>query len=86
MSPVVGFPSYTLRVAGPNSIYKFDDVKPAGFLSGVWHGVILPNTFFVSLFDPGVRIYETNNNGRWYDFGFLIGTSLTLGGSGGGAA
>jgi hypothetical protein len=22
---------------------------------------------------PGVRIYETNNKGRRYDFGFLLG-------------
>ena len=26
-----------------------------------------------SLFADGVRIYETNNNGRWYDFGFMLG-------------
>ena len=25
------------------------------------------------LFADGVRIYETNNNGRWYDFGFMLG-------------
>ena len=33
-------------------------------------------------FNPGVRIYEKNNSGRWYDFGFLIGASISLGGSG----
>ena len=32
-----------------------------------------PITFIVSLFADGVRIYETNNNGRWYDFGFMLG-------------
>ena len=29
-----------------------------------------------------IRIYETNNSGRWYDFGFLFGVSLIWGGSG----
>jgi hypothetical protein len=35
--------------------------------------MIAPITFFVSLFADGVRIYETNNRGRWYDFGFMLG-------------
>jgi hypothetical protein len=43
--------------------------RPAGF----WHGVIAPIPFFVFLFADGVRIYATNNNGRWYDFGFMLG-------------
>ena len=44
-----------------------------GFLGGLWHGIIAPITFIVSLFADGVRIYETNNNGRWYDFGLMLG-------------
>jgi hypothetical protein len=35
----------------------------------------------VSLFDAGVRIYESNNNGRWYEFGFVLGISVSFGGS-----
>ena len=62
-----------LAVAGPNSKYKLTDAKPAGFWAGLWHGLIAPITFIVSLFTPKVRIYETNNKGLWYDFGFLIG-------------
>jgi hypothetical protein len=27
------------------------------------------------------RIYETNNRGRWYDFGFVIGLSGSFAGS-----
>ena len=38
--------------------------------------------FLVSLVTTEVRIYEANNNGRWYDFGFLLGVSLAWGGSG----
>lgn len=71
-----------LAVAGPNSKYKLPDAKPAGFWAGFWHGLILPITFLVSLFNPNVRIYETNNRGRLYDFGFLLGASGSLGGSG----
>lgn len=71
-----------LAVAGPNSKYRVDGATPAGFWAGLWHGLITPITFIVSLFNPNVRIYETNNNGRWYDFGFLLGVSASFGGSG----
>jgi hypothetical protein len=70
-----------LAVAGSNSKYNLPGAKPAGFLAGLWHGLICPFTFLVSLFHDGVRMYETNNKGRWYDFGFLIGASGPLGGS-----
>ena len=73
---------HTLAVAGSNSKYKQPEADPAGFWAGLWHGLILPITFIVSLFNENVRIYETNNNGRWYDFGFLIGVSSSVGGSG----
>ena len=62
-----------LSVAGSDSKYKLPGASPAGFLGGFWHGLIAPITFFVSLFVAGVSIYETNNNGRWYEFGFLLG-------------
>ena len=75
-----------LAIAGPNSKYNEPEAEPAGFLGGLWHGLILPITFFVSLVYPGVRIYEKNNKGRWYDFGFLIGASGSLGGGGNEAA
>jgi hypothetical protein len=35
--------------------------------------MISPLLFWFSLFLDGVRVYETNNKGRWYDFGFLSG-------------
>lgn len=71
-----------LAVAGPGSKYQLAGAKPAGFWIGVWHGMISPITFFVSLFNPRVRVYETNNRGRLYDFGFVVGISATFGGSG----
>jgi hypothetical protein len=69
-----------LAVAGPNSVFKLPDAKPAGFWAGYWHGLIAPLTFLVSLLNPDVRMYETNNNGGWYDFGFILGASSSLGG------
>lgn len=63
----------SLCVAGANSKYKRIGARPTGFWVGFWHGIIAPITFFVSLFADGIRIYETNNNGRWYDFGFMLG-------------
>ena len=45
----------------------------AGFWMGVWHGVIAPISFFVSIFYKDIRIYEIFNKGIMYDLGFLIG-------------
>ena len=55
-----------------------------GFLLGLWHGLIAPITFVISLFTDHVRMYAFPNLGRWYDFGFLLGISAW--GGGGGAA
>jgi hypothetical protein len=56
--------------------------EPFGFLGGLWHGIIAPFTFFVSLFSDSVAMYAVNNNGGWYDFGFVIGAGIIFGGSG----
>jgi len=71
-----------LAIAGSDSKYKALGATPAGFWAGLWHGIIAPIAFVVSLFNPNVSMYETNNNGRWYEFGFLIGISGSVGGSG----
>jgi hypothetical protein len=68
-----------LSVAGSNSKYKEANAKPAGFWGGLWHGFIAPITFLVSLVASGVSIYETNNNGRWYEFGFMLGIGAYAG-------
>ena len=70
-----------LLVAGPNSKYQLPGASPAGFWVGLWHGIIAPLTFLIGLFTLKVRVYETNNNGRWYDFGFLIGIGAFTGSS-----
>jgi len=62
------------------------DGEVAGFWLGLWHGLICPITFIVSLFSDTVGVYAVHNVGGWYDFGFLLGASATLGGSAGGGA
>ena len=67
-----------ISLAGSNSKYKLPGAKPAGFLGGFWHGLIIPFSFVASLFVRGVSIYETRNNGRWYEFGFILGLCAHL--------
>jgi hypothetical protein len=47
--------------------------KPAGFFWGIWHGWIAPISLIVGLFN-------TNNTGWWYDFGFYIAIISGFGG------
>lgn len=58
---------------------KFD-LAPAGFWMGLWHGFISFFTFVISLFSDSVSIYEINNNGNWYNFGFILGIAIFFGG------
>lgn len=65
--------------AGPNpGVDPGGDV--AGFWQGLWQGFIAPITFFISLFTDNVNIYEVENSGNWYDFGFVIGAGLLFSG------
>jgi len=54
----------------------------AGFWQGLWHGIISPVTFIISLFNKAVTVYEVHNNGGWYNFGFLLGVGVFAGGGG----
>src|SRR6266404_7067682 len=55
--------------------------EPPGFWSGLLHGFLILFSFIGSLFTD-VRIYAFPNSGGWYDFGYLIGASMFLGGGG----
>ena len=68
--------------AGPNELEKTPDKEGeiAGFLMGLWHGLIAPITFIISIFTKTVRFYEVHNNGFWYNFGFVLGAGLFLSG------
>ncbi len=67
---------------GPNALEKTTNAegKVAGFWLGIWHGIISPITFIISLFSKSVRFYEVHNSGGWYNFGFVLGAGLFLSG------
>ena len=73
--------------AGPNPELGAapPDGDVAGFCLGLWHGVIAPVTFIISLFTDNVNIYEVHNSGNWYDFGFVLGAGILFGGGGAGS-
>ena len=70
--------------AGPNEMVNTASQtgQVAGFWLGLWHGFISPVTFIMSLFNHNVGIYETYNNGGWYNFGFILGVMIIFGGGG----
>jgi hypothetical protein len=60
---------------------SFNDAEAltkVGFWYGLWHGMIIPISWLVSLFSDSTAIYAIYNNGGWYDFGFLIGAGSSL--------
>ena len=63
------------------SFEQATETTPVGFWYGLWHGMILPISWFVSLFSDSTAIYAIYNNGGWYNFGFIIGISIFYGGS-----
>jgi len=72
---------------GPNALRGTQDEegKVAGFWKGIWHGIITPVTFVVSLFNKNVNLYESRNSGGWYNFGYILGLSMVFGGGGRGS-
>lgn len=67
---------------GPNSFEETPDKEGeiAGFFMGIWHGLIAPITFIISIFSDNSSFYEAHNNGNWYNFGFVLGAGLFLSG------
>ena len=64
---------------GANDVAASGAGEPAGFWLGMWHGIITPVTFVISLFNDNVNIYEVHNNGNLYNFGFVLGLSVVFG-------
>lgn len=67
-------PSISVEQCVANDLY--------GFWGGLWHGIIAPISFVLSLFMDDVAMYAVNNTGGWYDFGFVLGAGILFGGSG----
>jgi len=70
-----------LSCAGVTNIEACRDFEPYGFWGGLWHGFISPISFIGSLFNKDIAMYAVNNNGGWYDFGFVWGTGIVFGAS-----
>lgn len=49
------------------------DEHTYGFFAGTWHGMISGPAFLGSLIWDDIAIYAINNNGAWYNFGFVGG-------------
>ena len=58
---------------------------PANFWFGLWQGLIVFLSFIASWFDNNIVLYQVNNNGFWYNLGYVIGL-IVLGAGGGGSA
>lgn len=54
--------------------------SPSGFFKGVWHGWIAPISLIVGFFNDTTRVYDPNNTGWWYDFGFYMAVISGFGG------
>jgi hypothetical protein len=59
---------------------RFSTETPAGFWSGLWHGMIAFISLVIHIFNENVGVYEINNTGGWYDLGFLLGATCIWGG------
>ncbi len=58
---------------------------PANGWLGLWHGLIIYLSFIASWFDNNIVLYQANNNGFWYNFGYLIGLWIAIGAFAGGS-
>ena len=49
------------------------EAEKVGFWHGLWHGLIIIFAWLGSLASDEIAVYAINNNGGWYDFGFVLG-------------
>ena len=70
-----------LYVPGPNPLVNTADLqnRTAGFIIGIFHGLISPGTLLVSFFNSNVQMYEVHNKGGFYNLGFLLGAAVIFG-------
>jgi hypothetical protein len=77
---LVGVVTLSACAPGANNVATVNAPHIAGFWLGLWHGIICPVTFLISLFNDHVNVYDVHNNGNWYNFGFVLGVSVVFGG------
>lgn len=71
---IFGLISILLLSGCAHSVQHVINNNTDGFFAGLWHGIILPISWIGSLFNANIAIYSCDNNGGWYDFGFILGT------------
>ncbi len=81
LKPLIFLPVILLLSACSAGDTQFTQETPAGFWYGLWHGIISFITLIIHIFNENVAVYEVNNTGGWYDFGFLLGVVSVWGGS-----
>lgn len=59
--------------------------KSHGFLLGIWDGFKLPVAAIIRIWNPGSRVFATENNGASYIIGFVLGILLLMSVIGGGS-
>ena len=84
-------PTAVTRRPGTASIGGPATPRAGGDARGKWglnylRTIIVWFTFFISLFDGSVSVYEVHNNGWAYNLGFVIGAATLHGGGGAAAA
>jgi hypothetical protein len=80
---IILFAFFTLLlITGCADVSQIQYMNPSehvyGFWGGTWHGMITIPSFIGSLIWNDVAIYAVNNNGGWYDFGFIGGFYLIV--------
>jgi len=60
--------------------------EPANLWLGIWQGFIICLSFIASWFDNNIVLYQVNNNGFWYNLGFIIGIAIPIGSGGAGGS
>lgn len=58
--------------------WEYSVYEPAGFFSGIWHGLLAPWSLIARWVFDGVEMYAIANTGWFYDFGFLLGVGGSL--------
>ncbi len=71
----VGMPTRDVDLSG----------APANFWLGLWQGLIVFLSFIASWFDNNIVLYQVNNNGFWYNLGYLIALFVSIGAFAGGS-
>lgn len=71
-----GFALLLASCADKISVQPTVGASALGFFHGLWHGFTILFSFFGSIIWDDIAIYAANNNGGWYNFGFVTGVSF----------